>query len=107
MHLLADLSKMLPTIPLTRIATQDAAKFLCLVWNCRKRLLIFDAFDGPKAFFSDRRAQKNGFKNVSSHKPFSEYDETVLGYQKLKKSVRGLLCREKLENGKKSTVRDL
>ena len=70
-------------------------------------MLIFDAFDGPKAFFSDRRAQKNGFKNVSSHKPFSEYDETVLGYQKLKKSVRGLLCREKLENGKKSTVRDM
>ena len=70
-------------------------------------MLIFDAFDGPKAFFSDRRAQKNGFKNVSSHKPFSEYDETVLGYQKLKKSVRGLLCREKLENGKKSTVREM
>jgi hypothetical protein len=44
---------------------------------------------------------------VSSHKPFSEYDESVLGYQKLKKSVRGLLCREKLENGKKSTVREL
>ena len=26
--------------------------------------------------------------------------------QKTKKDIRGLLCREKLENGKKSTVRD-
>ena len=70
-------------------------------------MLIFDAFGGPKAFFSDRRAQKHGFKNVSSHKPFSEYDETVLGYQKLKKSVRGLLCREKLEKGKNSHPREI
>jgi hypothetical protein len=60
-------------------------------------LLIFDAFGGPKAFFSDRRAQKSGFKNVSSHKPFFEYDKTVLGYQKLKQSVRGLLYREYIE----------
>ena len=29
------------------------------------------------------------------------------GYKKLKKDIRGLLCREKLENGKKSTVRVL
>ena len=70
-------------------------------------MLIFDAFGGPKAFFSDRRAQKHGFKNVSSHKPFSEYDKTVLGYQKLKKSVRGLLCREYIEKSLIPQVRDL
>ena len=29
------------------------------------------------------------------------------GYKKLKKDIRGLLCREKLENGKKSTVREM
>ena len=34
-------------------------------------------------------------------------NKTVEGYKKLKKDIRGLLCREKLENGKKSTVRDI
>ena len=55
----------------------------CLVWNSRKRLLIFDAFGGPKALRMDRRARKNGLKNVSSHKPFFESDKTVWRFQKL------------------------
>ena len=50
---------------------------LCLFWNCSKRLLIFDAFGAPKALRTDGRAQENGLKNVSSHKPFSESDKTV------------------------------
>ncbi len=39
-------------------------------------------------------------------KPFSEYDKTMFGHQKLKKSVRGLLCREYIEKCLISQVRD-
>ena len=47
---------------LNKNCNTGCSEILCLVWNCRKRLLIFDAFDGPKAFFSDRRAQKTASK---------------------------------------------
>ena len=44
---------------LNKNCNTGCSEILCLDWNSRKRLLIFDAFGGPKAFFSDRTSQKS------------------------------------------------
>ena len=76
-HFLADLPKMLPTIPLKRMATHAAAKSYACFGISVSVCSFLTLFGAPKALRKDGRAPENGLKIVSSHKPFSESDKTV------------------------------
>ena len=76
-HFLADLPKMLPTIPLKRMATHAAAKSYACFGISVSVCSFLTLSARRKRSGTDGRAQENGLKNVSSHKPFSESDKTV------------------------------